>query len=536
VKELIGLEVPQFELLNSRRFVDYLDARDIDMHEDELEYFEKTGFIYPVLRLKRPVVKENDEIHYGGISSSAWYLKRYSEMGLLEFPNPNNFHLWNEYKGKKGEENTLIYYHPYQAFLIIKFLNLTRVTLTSSYLETLINCEKMLEQERKLHQTVKKAFLDARPRLIMQIGLLLYLQNAYQPNHRGRLTLTPDQKSYERWTNWRENVFSASSTLEKSGMSLTEVADLRDYFAVQAHFTDPMSSWYPLIRLVPFGQREKLKGKALLAQDYYEIVHILNFFLKDLTEKEQPEPDDIIDGRRGKWKDDYYGRKFKYEDKDIQKRIISDYLYVSIPKVVLLVEGDTEEISIPILMNALGIVPEIAGIHIVNFQGTGGLIFSNAGPVLQSAKSQNVARYLIVDNDKDVTELVKELSERRNLLDDNCCRIWEKEFHQDNFGTNAVVEIVSKELVKNGFASIETGEVNERMVNHPEEKLWKAIYSIFWMRNEVKLDDVVSKVGVARTLSMKRAEEISQETKDGKYKTKWKIEEDIMKIYERFCQ
>jgi len=536
MKELIILEVPQFELLDSGRFVDFLRVRDIHVHEEDLEHFEKTGLLYPVLRLKRPMIKENNETYYAGISSSAWYLKKYLESDLIEFPNSTNFRPWNEYKGRHGEKSVLIYYHPYQVFLINKFLNLTSVTLSSVYLETATNCEKMFEQAKKLHQVFKKAFIDARPQLIIQIGLLLHLQNAFQPSYRGRVHLTLDEKSYERWIEWRKNVFSAPLVLKNSGMSLKEVRDLRDYFAVQAHFIDPMSNWYPFVRLVPFRKRERLKGKALLAQDYYELVDFLNFFLKELTNEEQPDPDDIVDGRGGKWKDNYYGRKFDYGDKDVQKRIISDYLFVSIPKVVLLVEGYTEEISIPILMNALGIVPEVKGIHIINFEGTGGITFSNAGPVLQSAKSQNVARYLIVDNDKDAIELVKELSERRKLLDEDCFEIWEKDFDQDNFGLNVVVERVSKELVENGFAAIETSEVKDRLAGHPDEKLWKAIHYVCWLKNRVELGDIVSKTGLARRLSMERAEEIRQEMRDGRYKPEWKIEIDIAKIYEKFCQ
>ena len=539
MRELIKIEVPQFQLLDSRRFLRFLEVRDIRMREEELGHFEKIGFLYPILRLKRPKIEKDGRIRYAGISSSAWYLKRYLEAGLLEFPNSMNVRPWDEYRDKQGEQNTFIYYHPYQVFLIHRFLSLTRIMVTSSYLEmaTEIEHARAFKREKKFHEEIKKSFIKARPRLIRQIGLFLQLQNAYQPDYRGTVQLTfPTEESFDRWVDWRQNRFSPSEVLKDSGMSLEEVKDLRDYFAVQAHFIDPMSRWYPLIRLVPFTKKEKLKGKALLAQDYYEIVGILNFFLRDSTKEEQPDPDDIVDGRRGEWKDGYYGKKFDYKDPDIRKRIISDYLNVPIPKVVLLIEGDTEETVIDILMNAFGIVPENEGIAIHNFEGTGGITPFNAGATLQIAKSQNVARYLIIDNDPGAEELVKELSERLKLLDDDCYRIWEKDFEYDNFGPDAVVETVNERLVGNGLAPIETNEVDDRIANHPEEKLWKAMNNTCWMKNKVKLDDVISKTSLARTLSMKRAEEIRQEIKNDKYKPKWKIEEEIVKIYEKFCR
>jgi len=506
------------------------------MHEEELEHFEKIGFLYPVLRLKRPKVKENDKIRYAAISGSAWMLKRYLEADLLEFPNSTNFRPWDEYKDEYVE-NTVIYYHPYQVFLIDRFLNITRVTLTSLFLETATEFQKTFKQAKKMHQEIKKSFLEVRPRLIRQIGLFLRLQNAYQPDYRGRVELTFDvEKSFARWVDWRNNEFSPSDVLKDSGMSLEAVKNLRDYFALLASWRDPMFRWYPLIRLIPFRRKEKLEGKALLAQDYYEIVGILNLFLRDLTDEEQPDPDDIVDGRGGKWKDSYYGKKFDYRDPDIQKKIISDYLAVPTPKVVLLVEGDTEQTTIGILMDAFGIVPENDGIAVHNFKGTGGITLSNAGAALQIAKSQNIARYLIVDNDKDAGELVKELSERLKLLDADCYKIWEKDFEQDNFGLNAVVETVNETLMANGLAPIKTNEVDDRMANHPEEKLWKAISKVCWMKNKVELDYVISKTSLARALSLKRAEEIRQEIKDDRYKPKWKIEEEIIKIHEKFCQ
>lgn len=536
MRELITLETPQFEVLDSRRFVRFLRARDIRMSIEDLEHFEKIGFLYPVLRLKRPEIMENKVVRYAGISGSAWYLKRYLQAGLLEFPNSENLRSWDKYRDKDREENTFVFYHPYQVFLIDRFLSSTRFVLTSSYLETATSSEKMFQQAKGIHQATKESFLKARPPLIRQIGLLLHLQNAYQPYYRRRVRLSFDDKSFQQWVDWREKEFSSSDVLEHCGMSLEAVKNLRTYFAAQASFRDPIERWYPLVRLMPFGQKEKLKGKALLAQDYYEIVGILNLFLLDLTDEEQPDPDDLVDGRRGKWKDKYYGRKFSYKDQDIQKKIISDHLNVPIPRVVLLIEGDSEEMAIGILMNALGIVPENKGIAIHNFEGTGGISPFNAEAVLRIAKSQKVGRYLIVDNDPKAEELVNELSERLGLLEDDCYRIWERDFEYDNFGMELVAETVNEKLLERNLMPVEMGEIRDRMEHHPEERLWNVVHDICWVKNGIEISDIFSKTSLARELSLKRAEEILKETKSGKYKPKWRIEEEITKIYKKFCR
>ena len=185
-------------------------------------------------------------------------------------------------------------------------------------------------------------------------------------------------------------------------------------------------------------------------------------------------------------------------------------------------------------MNALGIVPEIVGMAIHDFGGTGGITPSNAGAVLRIAKSQNVARYLIVDNDPGATELVIELSERLKLLDSDCYRIWKKDFEFDNFGLNCTVETVNEKLIENGYAPIETNEVESRLKAHPKERLWKAVHDVCWLKNRIRIDLVISKPKLARTLGLRRAKEIQQELSESKYKPKWGIEEEILKIYEKF--
>lgn len=535
MQELIKLDVPQFELLNSSRFVDFLRVRDIRLSKEDLEHFEKVGFLYPILRLRRPKTSEGDKYRYSGIFEGSWMWKEYAQKGLLEFPDSTNSRPWVEYKDGY-EDSTFIYYHPYQIFLVERFLSLTQLLLTSSYLEEATDCKKMFEQAKNMHEHTKRSFLKARPTLIKQIGLLLLLQNAYEPVYRQRIHLTFEKDSFETWLYWKEKEFSPSEVLEDSGMQLEEVKNLRNYFAAQTAFIDPLSHWYPLIRLVQFAKKERMKGSALLAQDYYEIVGILNLFLMDLTGEKQPDPDDIMDGRQGKWKKEFYGREFDYSDKEIQRKIVSDYLDVAIPKVVLLVEGYSEETAIPILMEAFGKVPENEGIAIHNFEGTGGIAPFNVSAVLRVARDQKVGSYLIVDNDQGVRELVQQLTGKLKLLNDDCFKIWDTDFEQENFGIDLVVGTVNEELMAKGLPTIEMNAVKREVSTSPNKKLFKVVRDECWLRNNVDLEIYVSKKSLARTLSTKRAEEIVHEVNEGKYKPKWKIEEEILKIHERFCQ
>ena len=543
MRELIEAEWPQFILLNRRRFETYLRVRDIEMSQRDLEHFERIGFLYPVLRLHRSKTRESGPQRYVGVNESAYALKKYLEQGRLEFPSPSNFRPWKEYRDGY-EEKTFIYYHPYQLLLIDRFLQPSEVVFKSIFFENAIDVKRKTVTKEALykhfvmlnrhHEQFKRIFLGARPQLIRKIGLLLRLQNAYQPSYRNRFHLSPyDNKSLQKWHRWKTEKFSTKSVLEKCNFSIEEVKEWRNYLAALAAMKDPMRSWYRLVRLVHYDKKEKLRGKTLLAQDYYEMVGILNYFLQDLTGEKQLEPDDIVDGRHGEWKERFYGKKFSYEDPEIRRKIVEEHLAIPPPaKVILLVEGDTEEVAIPILADAMGINFERIGIRIRNFEGVGGIHISNISQVLQFAASEGVGSYLIVDNEEDVAQLVADLKE---YLDTDCYRIWVGDFEEDNFGEDAVLEYVNDKISSVGLDKIEKRELEREMRERKKKKnLMRAIKDLFWKKYGDDVYRYISKTELARSLSQKRAHEIEKEIAAGSYVPKWEIEKEIVKICKKF--
>lgn len=534
MQELVGTEFPQFSILNRRRFERFLEARGLRVTQEDLEHFEKIGFLYPILRLKRPkIIEKNGKQRYAGISEDAYMFRKYLEKGMLEFPSSTNFRPWEEYKDGYHEK-MFIYYHPYQILLIDKFLDASSINVTSVFLEEVTDFEKVFRNFKKIHEMVKKSFLRSKPRLVRRIGLLLLLQNAYQPQCTKVFHPDPrDDESYKKWYEWRKNKFSAKTVLEKSGLTISEVKEWRDYLAGYAMFHDPLARWYRLVHLVSHQMKEKLKGKALLTQDYYVIVRMLNKFLEDLTGEKQLEPDDITDGLRGKWKKDYYGKEFDYEDTEIQRKIIEDYMTIPRSKVIILVEGDTEEISIPILAEAMGIQLKKMAIRLYNFEGVGGITVQNAGALLQVTNLEGTGSYLIIDKDENAEENVNELV-RRGLLKENHYRIWSNDFEEDNFGRELVLRIVNERLTSYGFDEIESGRLNEEMKPGGRKKLMKALSDLFYRETRMKFDRYISKKEIARNLSLKRAAEIRNEMSEDTYEPKWEIEKELIKICEIF--
>lgn len=380
---------------------------------------------------------------------------------------------------------------------------------------------------KEFYQVFKSSHLKTKPQIIKKIGLLLRLQNAYIPSYSGVFhSKIFDKKSYEKWLTWKKDEFSAKQLLDSSGFTISEVKDWRDWLAAQGIMKDPLHSWYMLVRLTPYDKRQTLRGKALLAQDYYEMVGMLNYFLDDLTDEKQMEPDDIMDGGRGSWKDEIYGKKFDYNDSEIRRKIVDEYVKLHIPKVTALVEGETEEISIPIIANAMGIYFEIEDIIIHDFEGTGGIQGGNITGVLNAVKLGGAKSYVIIDNDENAEYFVKQLL-GTNLLEENCYRIWTHDFEEDNFGQEDILKVVNEIATEKGLPTIQKSELEK---DRKQKKIVKALHDLYRKKYGLSLSAFISKPELGRILSLKRANEIRKEIESGTYSPKIEIEKEIIKI------
>jgi len=132
------------------------------------------------------------------------------------------------------------------------------------------------------------------------------------------------------WQSLRSK-FDPEEALMKSGLTLDELQNWRRQIAAEARHLDPLEKWYLLVRHCTYDKRKKLKGDALFAQDCYEIVEMLGVFLEELTGDPQYGPDDLCDGRHGKWKKEWYGAEVDFANKDVLRNIAYEYGYL--PKV-----------------------------------------------------------------------------------------------------------------------------------------------------------------------------------------------------------
>ena len=86
-----------------------------------------------------------------------------------------------------------------------------------------------------------------------------------------------------------------------------------------------------------------------------------------------PEPDDVCRSDNGKWKERIYGDPFDYNTKKTQSQILKYFLVDRPIEIVIIVEGETEEKVIELILEARGVDRESDGFFVYNIQGQNNL-------------------------------------------------------------------------------------------------------------------------------------------------------------------
>jgi hypothetical protein len=184
-----------------------------------------------------------------------------------------------------------------------------------------------------------------------------------------RMRIQRDISNLYRRYKWTSNKFSPQKILEYTDMSIEDLKGLYDYLCGRGYFIDPLRNWFPLLQLMKRSAIGKLEGRALLSQDYYTLAYMLSNFIYQLTGGKMLDPDDMNDGTRGEWKKKIYGDPFDYDSRKTRNIILDNYLASRPFRLILVVEGGTEETIINLILEALAIDPDRDGFIIYDLVG-----------------------------------------------------------------------------------------------------------------------------------------------------------------------
>jgi antitoxin component HigA of HigAB toxin-antitoxin module len=125
-----------------------------------------------------------------------------------------------------------------------------------------------------------------------------------------------------------------------------------EWLLLRASHLDPTgTSWSELMRRAPRTSWKELKNDALLAMDYREAAELLLLFYEDVAERGAADPLPALPRSGRGWHpwDERLSYRHETLDQNLMELGISPH-----PRVVLVVEGDTEQVHAPLVWKALG--------------------------------------------------------------------------------------------------------------------------------------------------------------------------------------
>jgi hypothetical protein len=194
-----------------------------------------------------------------------------------------------------------------------------------------------------------KLLLDRAAKLRTIAIALAALEARYLPTlDQERLHLS--NADFEEWQGYRDG-FDPVALSAQLGYSAEQARQDGEWLLMRAHSLDPVGdSWSQLMRRAPATAWKGLKDGALSALDYRIAAEILLLFYEDLVDRGQAEPlPDLADMRMG-WHPlhERLSSRRQTLDEDLVDLGISPH-----PRVILAVEGETEQTHVPLIWKEL---------------------------------------------------------------------------------------------------------------------------------------------------------------------------------------
>lgn len=513
IRRKLNNRFTQGEFFEPRDFVKFLEKHDIRIREEQLERFEKEGWLLPAFRINL-----TEELQKSGLMLGNEGIKSFYKDGLVEFPKKGDYQPWDNFKHdwKKGEmhDKKLIYYHSFQLLQIQNILRSKKFSFMYYDSHTDESLQKVLSNIKRSREWYERSFHKDLLSSTKTIGLFMLLEEPYRYQSFGHFSTPIFRKSdgFESWVKWRREKYDAQKLLKDSGLTVDEVRKIYDRFATQGHLHDPLEKWYDLTRIMRISVLEKLKGAPLTAQFYYSIARMLAHFLYDLNKEIMYEPDTIFDGRRGEWKKNIYSDPFDYVTRKTQRGIIRYFVRDITTRLYLLVEGETEEKVVRKIFENLDIDTDDDSITIFNYGGVQHLRSKNIKSIIETANKDKISIFIIADNEGNAKHKIESM--KKLVLSEFEYHIWNKDFESDNFGRDRLLKLVNFHLKKHNQ------KILSREVSTKQKQGIALIHAIELAYGSKYHSDIYKKIPKKSDLSLElmqpRLKMISRKKKTGK--------------------
>lgn len=466
--------------LRTKDFIDFCEKRGVNTSEEELEFFEKEGFLYPIIRIDRPI-DEQERIEFKKDGKNFWrplglgledgeeevrrykqkyyssyefnksythYLLTWLEEGNLFDPSTKSFEDWSYFKGETldyDSEKIVSFYSSFQIhwleFLKDNFsykFNFASKIWNDKKIENSKDFIDELQKRKGIHYfdtilTRKKSLKTKSTEFEKILEFFLSIQEYYYPYGRSASRTINIKVDSDEWWKKRRN-FDPQKELQNLNMDIKEVSVL--YWLFSKRSMGILGKNDDLIQLwknISWNKKNRIEGNLRLGIEYLQWALMLKKFMEDYCKREILDideigsiaPEDVVKVdpsnmdkyglaslryTRNKWfKDPQTGESF-YHDRYKRLFYLANAFELDYqPRIMVFVEGKSEEKVLPKVFERIYNKPENVGIEIVNFKGVDQL--------LSTSKNAEELRDLINDIQADIRKNAIESEHRKRLKD-----------------------------------------------------------------------------------------------------------------------
>lgn len=468
-------------LRDSDRFISYCKARGINTSREQLEQFEKLGLFYPIARLKSRfkvkveklegdlerdvgILLEGEEWD-GDVEERRSYplftrelASEYLAKELLWEPASRPFQAWKEFRGKYGVKIVGSFYSIFQCHTLYLLNQRTEYTVRLEWWPPhgKRNIEERTESITRWAQTMfqelqEKGVWASNAPLICQAIAHRYFTATQTDRRTFRLS------GYRNELDWREycRAWNPQSILADIGITLEELKTLQERVALDVRAADPLEHWYDIVSFIALEEKNQLKDKALLAQTFYSMEHMLRLFYEDLTGQHLHSPDESHFWDRDK----FYGEGVTGNELLYLEFLTNKYHLNPRPSLILVVEGDGEEKHLPYLAERLlGASFSRFGIEVRNVQGIGNFEgsktydkYSAWARFIDYFHDRQTFVFVILDKEGRVNNLKERLKNARSIYHpertitkEEYVHLWDRNIEFDNFTPLEIAQAMTK--------------------------------------------------------------------------------------------
>jgi hypothetical protein len=360
----------QLRPLVARQFISEARARGVSLTDAQLEGLHRARVLVPLLRARRDGraiaglvrsgrIHDADQVAHWE-STNRLDLAHASEHGLLSDPAAEPFVARRRLRRTIGDIEYYASEYLYSPHQLMMLPVLKQARGHFRYRGNVENLTATLDADRWWRESAQ-----ARERWTREVVVAVSaLEPAYYPSIIQRLTL-PMQDEFDRYDRWRQRLplLATRKWLQVDADWIRETA--RALLAL-ADGIDPLGDWLQLVREAHPDRWTKLKGEARTALDYRIAAEILLRYYDDLARGRRARPLEKPAGPREP--SEFASRLKPQRDLDA---LLTDFGLSPHPSLILVVEGETEYLLFPRVMDLFGIRRDEDFIRIENMRGVG---------------------------------------------------------------------------------------------------------------------------------------------------------------------